>query len=189
MATLPIVRLGHPALRTAAEAVEPAAIPDLAPLIDAMVETMRQAAGVGLAAPQVGEELQLFVYEAAGGEEHAAIPLTVVINPLITPLPGELVYDWEGCLSIPELRGLVPRHPALKLSGLDRDGKAFERHAEGFEARIIQHEFDHLNGIVFLDRMRDLRSLAYSEELQRYFGSGDESEADAVDEPADAADE
>src|SRR5688572_27543101 len=107
MPVRPIVRLGHPALRTPARPVPPGLVtdPDFQALIDDMVETMHEARGVGLAAPQIGEEIQLFVYQAAGPPE---IPLHVVINPLITPQARELVYDWEGCLSIPDLRGLVP---------------------------------------------------------------------------------
>ena len=134
-------------------------------LIDDMVETMHAAHGVGLAAPQVGVELQLFVYQAAGPPE---IPLHVVINPMIRPQAGELVYDWEGCLSIPDLRGLVPRHPAVRVQGLDRDGQPLDDLVSGLEARIVQHEFDHLNGVVFLDRMRDLHSLAFVAEWERY---------------------
>ncbi|HEX4952873.1 MAG TPA: peptide deformylase [Thermoanaerobaculia bacterium] len=170
MATLPIVRLGHPALRTAARPLDPSQLGSegIQNLIDDMIETMRSAGGVGIAAPQLGVELQVFVYEAGDGEG-SGIPLTVAVNPLVTPQQGELVYDWEGCLSIPDLRGLVPRHPAVKLSGLDRQGRPFERTAADFEARIIQHENDHLNGIVFLDRMRDLKSLAYLPERERYW--------------------
>jgi peptide deformylase len=162
-----IVRLGHPALRTPAQPLAPDRIadPEVQSLIDDMVETMHEANGVGLAAPQVGQELQLFVYQAAGPPE---IPLHVVINPMIRPQAGELVYDWEGCLSIPDLRGLVPRHPAVRVQGLDREGRPLDYLVSGFEARIVQHEFDHLNGVVFLDRMRDLHSLAFFEEWEQY---------------------
>lgn len=170
MAILPIVRLGHPALRTPAEAVSPERVPERSfqRLIADMIETMHDAEGVGLAAPQVGFGLQLFVYEAteiAGGR---AVPLRVVINPMVEPEPGDLVYDWEGCLSIPDLRGLVPRHPAVRVRGLDHEGATLDFLAEGFEARIVQHEFDHLNGVLFLDRMRDLQSLAFYDEWERY---------------------
>lgn len=177
----PIVRLGHPSLRSPARAVSPQQLQDSAfqALIDDMVETMRESKGVGLAAPQVAEELQLFVYEVAS-ESREPIELTVAINPMVTPQPGELIYDWEGCLSIPELRGLVPRHPGLVLRALDRHGKPFLRQASDYEARIIQHEFDHLNGIIFLDRMRDMRSLAFAAELDRYWSSGETSETEAV---------
>jgi len=167
MSVRPIVRLGHPALRTPARPLDPGhlANPEIQLLIDDMVETMADAGGVGLAAPQVGEEMQIFVYQAAGPPE---IPLRVVVNPMITPRAGDLVYDWEGCLSIPDLRGLVPRHPEVRVRGLDRDGQPLDYVAAGLEARIVQHEFDHLNGVIFLDRMRDLHSLAYFEEWERY---------------------
>ncbi|MCB1007786.1 MAG: peptide deformylase [Acidobacteria bacterium] len=178
MAVLPIVRLGDPVLRTAAEPVDPERLSSrkFQKLVDDMVATMRDADGVGLAAPQVGVGLQLFVYEVADEETpEAAIPLTVVVNPMLEPEGHELVYDWEGCLSIPDLRGLVPRHPALRLRALDRQGEPIDRRVEGFEARIVQHEFDHLNGVVFLDRMRDMRSLAFYEEWEHYLREDDAS--------------
>ena len=169
MAPLPIVRLGHPALRTPAEPVAPERLKqgELRNLVDAMVETMRAADGVGLAAPQVGEGIQLFVYEDLDEENpEASIPLRVVVNPIVEPVKGEMVYDWEGCLSIPDLRGLVPRHPQVRVHGLDPEGRKLDYVAAGFEARIVQHEFDHLNGVVFLDRMRDLRSLSFMAEWE-----------------------
>ena len=167
MPVRPIVRLGHPALRSPAQPLPPARImdPEVQTLIDDMVETMHEAHGVGIAAPQLGEEVQIFVYQAVGPPE---IPLHVVINPLITPQVREVVYDWEGCLSIPDLRGLVPRHPTVRVQGLDRQGRPLDYAASGFEARIVQHEYDHLNGVVFLDRMRHLRSLAYFDEWESY---------------------
>ncbi len=173
----PIVRLGHPSLRTPARPLAPDRIADgeVQALIDDMVETMHGANGVGLAAPQVGVEWQLFIYQAAGPPE---IPLHVVINPMIRPQAGELVYDWEGCLSIPDLRGLVPRHPAVRVQGLDREGRPLDYLVSGFEARIVQHEFDHLNGVVFLDRMRDLHSLAYFEEWERFMLDGSHRDLD-----------
>jgi peptide deformylase len=94
---------------------------------------------------------------------------------MVEPLPGEMVYDWEGCLSIPDLRGLVPRHPQVRVHGLDRTGKRLDYVAAGLEARIVQHEFDHLNGVVFLDRMRDLQSLAYYEEWEEFLREGEAS--------------
>lgn len=176
MPVRPIVRLGHPALRTVAPTVSPATLQDPATqqLIDDMVETMHAANGVGLAAPQVAAELQLFVYEAPAHD----IPLRVVVNPMITPHERELVYDWEGCLSIPDLRGMVPRHPAVRIQGLDRHGHPLNYVARGFEARIVQHEFDHLNGVVFLDRMRDFKTLGYIDEWGQLLGG-----------PADDADD
>jgi peptide deformylase len=125
----------------------------------------------------VGEGRQLFVYEVAASDDDGgdAIPLRVVINPMVEPESGELVYDWEGCLSIPDLRGLVPRHPAVRVRGLDRQGRPLDYVASGFEARIVQHEFDHLNGVLFLDRMRDLKSLAFYDEWEAHLrGAGDD---------------
>jgi len=177
MPVRPIVRLGHPALRTPAQPVAAGqlALAATQKLIDDMVETMRAASGVGLAAPQVGVGLQIFVYEAGPRSgENSAIPLHAVIDPMLTPLSGEMVYDWEGCLSIPDLRGLVPRHPGVRVRGLDRDGRPLDYAASGFEARIIQHEFDHLHAVVFLDRMRDFKTLAFYDEWERYMvGDGE----------------
>jgi peptide deformylase len=208
MSVRTIVRLGHPALRGVAQALAPERIgePAVQALVDDLIETMRSAHGVGLAAPQVGESLQVFVYEFAGppppaahpdqaadlpqaGEREAAgaIPLHVVINPMLTPQAGELIYDWEGCLSIPDLRGLVPRHPAVRVRGLDRRGQPLDYVARGFEARIVQHEFDHLNGVVFLDRMRDLKALAFREEWERYMAAGSGEPAAPSDSAASSA--
>jgi peptide deformylase len=179
MPVLPIVRLGHPSLRTPAPPVPAGRLadPEIQGLIDDMVETMREAHGVGLAAPQVGVETQIFVYEMAGGERGAEIPLTVVVNPMITPLSGDLVYDWEGCLSIPDLRGLVPRHQQVRVRALDRHGRPVDFTVGGFAARIVQHEFDHLNGVVFLDRMRDFRTLAYYDEWEEFMVGDDAADA------------
>lgn len=177
MPVRPIVRLGHPSLRTPARPVAPQQIasPELQALIDDMIETMREARGVGLAAPQVASEVQLFVYEAASPPDRIdPIPLQVVVNPLISPHSRELVYDWEGCLSIPDLRGLVPRHGEVRVQGLDREGKPVDYIVTGFEARIVQHEYDHLNAVIFLDRMRDLRSLSYTAEWEAFMAGENE---------------
>jgi peptide deformylase len=174
MPVRPIVRLGHPALRAVAGALSPESLASLETqqLIDDMVDTMHEANGVGLAAPQVAAELQLFVYESSGHD----VPLRVVVNPMITPHERELVYEWEGCLSIPDLRGMVPRHPAVRVQGLDRHGRPLDYLCRGFEARIVQHEFDHLNGVVFLDRMRDFKTLGYIDEWGRHMGDEKEDE-------------
>lgn len=182
MPVLPIVRLGHPALRSPAAPVPLVEVgqPGFQAFLDDLIDTMHHAHGVGLAAPQVGVERQIFVYEVAGdARAAAAVPLHVVINPMLTPQSHELIYDWEGCLSIPDLRGLVPRHPAVRVRGLDRHGQPLDYVAQGFEARIVQHEFDHLNGVVFLDRMRDLKSLAFLEEWEEHM-LRDKDEADEV---------
>jgi peptide deformylase len=177
MAIRPIVRLGHPAIRQTAQPVDPAQLadPELQALIDDMLETMRDADGVGLAAPQVGVPLQLFVYLSSPESQHPVE--RVLINPTLVPERGDLVEDWEGCLSIPDLRGLVPRHHALRVIGLDRQGKTVDERVAGLEARILQHELDHLNGIVFLDRMRDMRSLAFTDEWADFLAEdGEEAE-------------
>lgn len=178
MSQRPIVRLGHPALRQAAEPVEPAALAsaEFQQLVDDLFETMRAHDGVGLAAPQVGLGLQLFVYGVEPEGDDPGIAPRVVVNPMLEAEPGPLEHDWEGCLSIPDLRGLVPRHPAVRVRALDRHGAAVQFRVEGFAARIVQHEFDHLNGVVFLDRMRDLHSLAFLDEW-REFGLAGESRA------------
>ena len=171
MAVLPIVRMGNPVLRPPAAPVPPEVLAEAATqqCIDDMIETMHEADGVGLAAPQIGLDWQLFVYQAEDDDDPAGgVPLCVVVNPMVEPLQGEQVFDWEGCLSIPDLRGLVPRHSAVRLHGLDREGRPMERVVEGFEARIVQHEFDHLNGVLFLDRMRDLQSLAFLDEWHEF---------------------
>ncbi len=176
VAILDILRLGHPSLREPARPLDAGelAAPEVQALIDDMIETMRAASGVGLAAPQVGRDLQLFVWEAEAPDGEAPPSARAIANPMIEPESGELIYEWEGCLSIPELRGLVPRHPAIRLHGIDRDGSQVDEIVEGFEARIVQHENDHLNGVVFLDRMRDLRSLAFREEWERYLARAEE---------------
>jgi len=184
MALLDIVRLGHPALRTEAASVPAEMLggAELESLVADLAETMRAAEGVGLAAPQVGIGWQLFVYEALDPDDPASsIPLRAIVNPMIEPEAGELVYDWEGCLSIPDLRGLVPRHPQVRVRGFDPAGRELDYVASGLEARIVQHEFDHLNGVVFLDRMRDLRSLAFYREWERFLF--DEAERPVATKP------
>ncbi len=174
MAILPIVQMGHPVLRISAESVADSEIAGLAALIADMDETMRDAPGVGLAAPQIGQSLRLLVYrvpadrlsaddDAPGDDQTRAL-----INPVLEPLPGGLVYGWEGCLSMPGLRGLVPRHKALRFSGLDAQGQPVSGIARGFHARVLQHEVDHLDGILYIDRMPDLSWLSYNEQLEHF---------------------
>jgi peptide deformylase len=169
---LKVARIGHPAVREPAREVDPAQIatPDFQRLIDDMIQTMHEYEGVGLAAPQVHVSLRLAVLEVAASDGRAeeAVPLTVLINPRLTPLGKERAAGWEGCLSIPGLRGQVPRFKRLKLEALDREGRPFAVEAAGFHARVIQHECDHLDGGVYLDRMNGLRSLTFLEEFERY---------------------
>ncbi|MGH8011893.1 MAG: peptide deformylase [Candidatus Binataceae bacterium] len=170
---LKVARLGHPVLRKRAAPVDPTAIatPEFQRLLDDMVETMHEYSGVGLAAPQVHLSLRVAVLEVENHPrypEMPKVPLTYLINPVITVLDGTSLDDWEGCLSIPELRGKVPRTRQLRVSALGRDGEAQEFVAEEFHARVIQHETDHLKGAVYLDRMTNLHSLGFLLEWQRY---------------------
>lgn len=174
MSILKVPRLGHPVLRTPAQRIEPATIndPSLQRLIDDMIETMKEYQGVGIAAVQVHESKQVAVLEVAGNPRYPgkpAVPLSVLINPEMVPLTQETEEDWEGCLSIPELRGQVPRYKSVRVSAYDRDGNALNFVASGFHARVIQHEVDHLRGHVFLDRMRDLSTLTYLAEYSRFW--------------------
>jgi len=172
MSILKVARLGHPVLRTLARPLTAPelASPEVQRLIDDMIETMYEYDGVGLAAPQIHVGLRLAVLEVPESDERtrAAVPLTVLANPEITPLGPEKAIGWEGCLSIAELRGQVPRWERLRLSALDRDGKPYVLEAAGFFARVIQHECDHLDGNVYLDRMEGMRSLSYQHELERH---------------------
>jgi peptide deformylase len=174
MSILKVSRLGHPVLRKATETLSLRAIqsPDTQKFIDDMIETMREYDGVGLAADQVHESLQIAVLEVAENPrypEKPAVPLTVLINPEITPLGEELDEDWEGCLSIPDLRGKVPRHKSIRVQALDRQAQPLNFVAHDFHARVIQHEWDHLNGKVYLDRMRDFSTLTFLTEFARYW--------------------
>jgi peptide deformylase len=170
MSILKVARLGHPVLRAAARDLTRQEIrsPEIQRLIDDMRVTMYEYEGVGLAAPQVHESLRLAVLEvqAADDRARARVPFTVLINPKVTPLGEETTDGWEGCLSIPDLRGLVPRFARLKLEALDRHGKPYTLEAEGFHARVIQHECDHLDGQVYIDRMRGMGTLTFIKEFE-----------------------
>ncbi|HUA34573.1 MAG TPA: peptide deformylase [Candidatus Binataceae bacterium] len=170
---LKVARIGFPSLRAASQPVPVEAIKthDFQKLIDDMVETMHEYSGVGLAAPQVHLPIQLAVLEVENHPrypEMPRVPLTVLINPVVTILDQEKVDDWEGCLSIPDLRGRVPRYKHLRVAALDREATPIEIVATDFHARVIQHETDHLKGEVYLDRMPDLKSLGFLQELQRF---------------------
>jgi peptide deformylase len=169
MSILKVARMGHPVLRTRASAIDPASIgtPRIQQLIDDLFETMREYQGVGLAAPQVHESLRLFV--AAFSPDDDAEDQIAVINPEITPIGLETVEDWEGCLSIPDIRGRVPRARHIAVRGYDRQGTRLELKASGFTARVIQHETDHLDGVLFFDRMKSFESLTFLEEFGRYW--------------------
>ena len=175
MSILKVARMGHPVLRTRAQAIERADIKSAAVqrLIDDMIDTMTEYHGVGLAAPQVHESLRLFVvaFDPSQPEPDDDQPLesVAIINPEITPLGDEMVEDWEGCLSIPDIRGRVPRLRDLGLRACDRKGERFEVRLQNYQARVIQHENDHLDGVLFFDRMRSFESLAFLDEYSRYW--------------------
>jgi len=173
MAILKVARLGHPVLRQLAAPVPLGRIrsAETQRLIDDMIETMREYNGAGLAAPQVHVLQQICVIEVHGNPRYPdapAIPLTVLINPVVTALTEETEDGWEGCLSVPDMRGIVPRATSVRLEALDREGNRVDVVAKEFFARVIQHETDHLHGRVYLDRMRDLSTLTHLAEWNRY---------------------
>lgn len=174
MSILKVARLGHPILRRTAIEVPSDQIdsPAVQRLIDDMIETMREYDGVGLAAVQVHEARQIAVLEVAENPRYPQkpkVPLSVLINPKVIPISDEVEEDWEGCLSVLELRGKVPRYKTIRVQARSRDGKELDFTASGFQARVIQHEWDHLNGKVFLDRMRDFSTLTHLQEFSRYW--------------------
>jgi len=170
MSILKVARIAHPVLRSPAKAVPKEAFRDrlFQKLIDDMRVTMYEYEGVGLAAPQVHEGLRLAVIEVPGSEERARaeVPFMVLVNPVVTPIGDERENGWEGCLSVPDMRGVVPRLKRVKLEALDRHGKPYSLEAQDFFARVVQHECDHLDGHVYLDRMADMRSLTFIKEFE-----------------------
>jgi peptide deformylase len=178
MSILKVARIAHPVLRSPAKPVRKEAFRDplFQKLIDDMRETMYEYEGVGLAAPQVHEGLRLAVIEVPGSDERAQaeVPFLVLVNPVVTALEDERESGWEGCLSIPDLRGVVPRWKRLKLEALDRDGKRYSLEAQDFFARVVQHECDHLDGNVYLDRMPDMRSLTFIKEFEDHVRQDEE---------------
>ena len=174
MAILKVARLGHPVLRQRAEVVPLGEIrsSETQCLIDDMVATMREYDGAGLAANQVHTLKRIAVIEVTGNPRYPdapQIPLTVLVNPVVTPLTEEMEEGWEGCLSVPDMRGVVPRYTAVRLEAFDRDGESIDLVAKDFFARVIQHETDHLDGIVYVDRMRDLSTLSHIAEWQKHW--------------------
>ncbi|HLN84827.1 MAG TPA: peptide deformylase [Candidatus Limnocylindrales bacterium] len=174
MSILKVTRLGHPVLRKVTEeiSVKQLKTPAMQKFIDDMIETMKEYDGVGLAADQVFTSRQVAVLEVADNPRYpnkGKVPLTVLVNAKITPLSDKMEDDWEGCLSIPDLRGRVPRYQSIRVQALDRHGKKLDFVAENFHARVIQHEYDHLNGKVYLDRMRDFTTLTFLQEFARFW--------------------
>ncbi|MEQ8968644.1 MAG: peptide deformylase [Azospirillaceae bacterium] len=193
MALLKIARMGHPVLRTRAREVEDPTDPSVRALVRSMIETMYDAPGVGLAAPQVHVARRVIVFRVPEarqepGEPEAPDGPLALVNPTFEPLEATLAEGLEGCLSIPEIRGLVPRYHRIAYYGTTPDGRRIEREATGFHARVVQHEIDHLDGVLFLDRMADFRSLAFESELHHLTEGGDEGET-ASDDDEGRADE
>ncbi len=196
MAILKIARMGHPILSRPAAPVDDPGAPGIRQLVSDMIETMEDAPGTGLAAPQVHVPLRLVIFKVesarAGREDGAGtevaetrgVPLTVLINPVVEPLGEDKALGWEACLSVPELAGEVPRYTAVRYRGLDQEGNMIEREAEGFHARVVQHECDHLDGILYPQRMLDLKKLVFASELRHLSGA----EAEAEDRPREGED-
>ena len=168
MAVREILKMGDPRLLRVAPPVRHFDTPELHALVADMFDTMADANGAGLAAPQIGVDLQLVIFGFGSNPRYPdrePVPRTVICNPVITPLSDEIVEGWEGCLSVPGLRGKVPRHAHVRYSGFDLQGQAIEREAQGFHAVVVQHEFDHLIGRLYPTRMTDLSLLGYTSVL------------------------
>ena len=168
MAVREVLRMGHPLLREITAPVQRFDTVELHQLVADMDDTMRALNGAGLAAPQIGVGLRVVIFEVATNPRYPdvePVPYTVLVNPVLTPLGEEMEEGWEGCLSVPGLRGLVPRHRRLHYRGHDARGTSIERTVEGFHARVVQHEVDHLDGILYPQRIRDLRNLGFEDVL------------------------
>jgi peptide deformylase len=168
MAIREILKMGDPRLLRQAQPVTEFGTPELARLVDDMFETMRAVNGAGLAAPQIGVDLQLVIFGFGHNQRYPdapAVPETVLINPILTPLSDQEEEGWEGCLSVPGMRGVVPRWSRLRYQGVDQNGTLIDRTVEGFHARVVQHECDHLQGILYPMRIRDFRQFGFTEVL------------------------
>ncbi|PHK96654.1 peptide deformylase [Pseudoroseomonas rhizosphaerae] len=173
MAILKIARMGHPVLLERCQPVPDPGAPEIRRLVRDMIETMEDAPGAGLAAPQVHVPLRLFVFRvlperSTGAPDDVAVGNTVLINPVVEPLGEEKHLRWEGCLSIPGLRAAVPRHRRVRYTGQDCDGRTVSAEVGGFHAGVVQHENDHLDGILYPMRMRDFRLMGFNEEIARF---------------------
>jgi peptide deformylase len=181
MAIRTVLRMGAPQLLEASEPVRDFDTAELRGLVADMIDTMRELNGAGLAAPQVGVPLRVVVF---GFEQNSrypdaeSVPFTVLINPDLTPIGDSMEEDWEGCLSVPGMRGLVPRYVRLRYQGFDVQGNTIDRTVLGFHARVVQHEVDHLDGILYPQRIKDLRQFGFVEELDAALEDeeGDEDE-------------
>lgn len=169
--------MGDPRLLRQAQPVGKFGTEELRTLVADMLETMHAAGGVGLAAPQIGVDLQLVIFGFEESERYpdaAAVPFTILLNPVLTPLDENMEPGWEGCLSVPGLRGEVPRFTALRYEGFDLEGSPIQREVNGFHARVVQHECDHLAGVLYPMRMKDLSRFGYTEVLFPQGGGAEE---------------
>ena len=163
-----VLRMGHPVLREKAKPIEKLGTPELRALVADMKDTMAAKNGAGLAAPQIGVSQRVVIFGVDKNPRYPdaeEVPFTVLVNPKITLLTREVESDWEGCLSVPGLRGVVPRYTKLRYTGTDEEGNAIDRVAEGFHARVVQHECDHLDGILYPQRMPDMTHFGFTKEL------------------------
>lgn len=168
MAIRDVLKMGDPRLLATARPVEDFASPELAQLIADMQDTMRALNGAGLAAPQIGVGLRVVIFGVSGNPRYPdaeTVPFTVLINPVLTPLSDVMEESWEGCLSVPGMRGRVPRHVSLHYRGFDAEGERIDRSVSEFHARVVQHEVDHLDGILYPMRIRDLRAFGFTDTL------------------------
>jgi peptide deformylase len=168
MAVRDILRMGDARLLEVSASVARFDTPELRELLLDMHDTMFAASGAGLAAPQIGVLRRVVIFGGAPSPRYPdaeVVPYTVLINPVLESLTAELAEDWEGCLSVPGMRGLVPRYLQLRYQGVDEFGRPIDRRVEGFHARVVQHEVDHLNGVLYPTRIRDLRNFGFSEAL------------------------
>lgn len=163
-----VLRMGDPRLLEVSAPVTAFGTPELRALLVDMQDTMASLNGAGLAAPQIGVGLRVVIFGVERNERYPdaeAVPFTILCNPVLTPLSDDLEDGWEGCLSVPGMRGLVPRHARLRYSGFDENGLPIEREVSGFHARVVQHECDHLDGILYPRRIRDLRQFGFTREI------------------------
>ena len=170
MAIREILKMGHPILLEVAKPVEKFNTPELDSIIEDMIDTMRQNDGAGLAAPQIGLGMQLVIFGFDSNERYPEadqVPFTVLINPVITPIGDEEEDGWEGCLSVPGLMGVVPRFKKIRYQGKDQHGNEIDREVDGFHARVVQHECDHLIGKLYPMRIRDFSQFGYLDTLTK----------------------
>jgi peptide deformylase len=187
MAILKIARMGHPVLARRADPVSDSKSPEIKRLVADMIETMEDANGAGLAAPQVHVPLRVVVFQAPGSRSDGGLaegetfdqtaPLTVLINPVIEVVNPAAEGGWEGCLSVPDLRGWVERARHIRYTGYDTEGRRIVREAKGFHARVVQHECDHLDGVLYPQRMKDLTKLVFESEIQHWLAKQKEDAA------------